>query len=309
MAEGLRDIPADALFRDWKEQKLLAGSGSEHTVKSYSSDVTNFLRFLTDYLGGQPDLARIAGIDRRTMRAWMASERSRGLSARSLARKISSVRGFYRWLNEMHGIDIMIVETTRSPRYNSKHPRPITITDCKNMMDHLGKDAGKDWVAARDVALFLMMYGCGLRVSEVLSMRQSDAPLPDVIRIVGKGSKERIVPVLDEARAAVDRYVALCPYCIDRNEAMFFGKRGAPLGQRTVRKVIERARLALSLPHSTTPHALRHSFATHILNAGCDIRTIQELLGHKSIASTEKYTLVETSRLLETYRKAHPFAE
>jgi len=300
-------IPVDNLVSDWLEMGLLPTTASDHTIRSYRSDVGGFVKFLTDYHGRRATLDMVGGIDRRTMRSWMASEREKGVSARSLARKLSAVRGFYRWLNQQYGIDTMIVETSKSPRYNSKHPRPAGVKDCRDMLEHLD-DAG-NWIAARNVALFLLMYGCGLRVSEALSLRMGDTPLSDTVRIIGKGGKERIVPVISEARKGVDRYVSLCPQSLDRDDALFRGKRGAPLGSRAVRKVIEEARLSLGLPGTTTPHALRHSFATHILNAGGDIRIIQELLGHKSISSTEKYTLVEPSKLLETYRKSHPFAE
>ncbi|MCY4259403.1 MAG: tyrosine recombinase XerC [Rhodobacteraceae bacterium] len=289
--------------------KLPPASASPHTRTSYRGDVNDYLSFLTGYLGMQVTSDQLADVDRRTLRAWLASERSRGIAPRSIARKLSAVKGFYRWLNEQYGIDIVTVETTRSPRYKSKHPRPANVDDCKSILDHLGDDDAGDWIAARNVAVFLLLYGCGMRVSEALSLRHGNTPLGEAVTITGKGNRERRVPVIDDARHAVDRYTALCPYCIDPDAPLFYGKRGGPLGQRTVRKVMESARNALGLPQTTTPHALRHSFATHILNAGGDIRIIQELLGHKSIATSERYTLVEPSRLLETYRNAHPLAD
>lgn len=299
----------DRLVASWIEMKLPPASGSPHTRKSYRGDINDYLSFLCKYLGMQVTPDQLASVDRRTLRAWLASERTRGIAPRSIARKLSAIKGFYRWLNEQYGIDTVTVETTRSPRYKSKHPRPVTVTGCQTMLGHLDGDDDGDWIAARNIAVFLLLYGCGMRVSEALSLRYGDAPLGDAITITGKGNRERRVPVIQEARQAVDRYTALCPHCTDQKAALFYGKRGGPLGQRTVRKVLEGARNALGLPSSTTPHALRHSFATHILNAGGEIRVIQELLGHKSIATTERYTLVEPSTLLETYRNAHPLAD
>ncbi len=305
----LGDESLDSLVAAWLDMKYPLASCSPHTRKSYRGDVNNYLTFLRDYHGMAVTPDRLASTDRRTLRAWLASERVRGIAPRSIARRLSAVKGFYRWLNEQYGVETVTVETTRSPRYRSKHPRPAKEADCRSMLDHLRGDDPEDWIAARNIAVFLLLYGCGLRISEALSLRYGDTPLGDAITITGKGRKERRVPVIEMARVAVERYTALCPHCTDRGAALFFGKRGAPLGQRTIRTVLAGTRNALGLPASTTPHALRHSFATHILNAGGDIRVIQELLGHASIATTERYTLVEPSTLMETYRNAHPLAD
>ena len=275
---------------------------SAHTVAAYRSDISGFLGFLTSYHGGPPQLAALHQSD---MRAFMAHVRSSGVGARTAARKLSSVKSFVRWLADREGFDATHVLAARAPKYARSLPRPLTETAAAAMIEAVDTQAMEPWLAARDAAVLTLLYGCGLRISEALGLRRADAPLPEVLRIVGKGRKERLVPVLPAARAAVETYLRLCPLA---GEALFLGARGGPLNPRLVAKAMEQARMSLGLPASATPHALRHSFATHLLAAGGDLRAIQELLGHASLATTQVYTAVDAGRLMEVYRAAHPRA-
>jgi len=298
---------ADALDRWLAELQSVAGRAGK-TVVAYRSDVLGFLGFLQGYEGDQLGTATLARLTTRTMRAWMAFERERGLSARSLARALSAVKGFVAWMAERDGFDPSAVLMVRSPRFNSKLPRPLAEDAARAMLDTVEAQTASDWVAARDVAVLTLLYGCGLRISEALSLTAADCPLPSSLRITGKGGKERLVPVLPAARDAMARYLALCPYELEAGEPVFRGARGGPLAARQVQKAMESARALLGLPATATPHAMRHSFATHLLDAGGDLRAIQELLGHASLSTTQAYTAVDTARLMEVYATAHPRA-
>ena len=198
--------------------------------------------------------------------------------------------------------------STRAPKFTKKLPRPLAQDAARAMIDTVEMQSTSDWVAARDVAVVTLLYGCGLRISEALSLKGTDAPLPETLRIVGKGDKERIVPVLPAAQAAVDRYLRLCPHPQSPDAPLFRGVRGGALNPRAIQGVMAKARMQLGLPATATPHAMRHSFATHLLSAGGDLRSIQELLGHASLSTTQTYTAVDTARLMEVYNRAHPKA-
>lgn len=279
------------------------------TLAAYQRDVTGFLAFQATHLGGAPGPAALRCITARDIRAWMAGERERDVGARSLARALSSIKSFYGWWAERDGFDATPVLSMRAPRHQRRLPRPLTEPGAKDMISGVADQDGRDWVSARDAAVVTLLYGCGLRISEALSLDAGLTPFPDRLRIRGKGGKERDVPVLPSAQAAVDRYAALCPHDLEPGTPLFRGIRGGPLGPRAVAKVMERTRLQLGLPSSATPHALRHSFATHLLNAGGDLRAIQELLGHASLSTTQAYTAVDTARLMEVYEAAHPRAQ
>jgi integrase/recombinase XerC len=238
----------------------------------------------------------------------MAAQRGRGVGARSLARRLSAVKSFYRWWSERDGFDATAILSMRSPRHGRRLPRPLSVDGAKALIAAVGAHDARDWVAARDVAIMMLLYGCGLRRSEALGLDAGVLPLSDTLRIRGKGNKEREVPVLPATRAALDRYAALCPHALIRGTPLFRGIRGGPLNPRLVAGVMEQVRLQLGLPATATPHALRHSFATHLLDAGGDLRAIQELLGHASLSTTQAYTAVDTARLLEVYAAAHPKA-
>ena len=242
------------------------------------------------------------------MRAWMAQTRSGGVGPRSLARKLSAVKSFYKWLAAREGFEPTAVLSTRAPKFTRKLPRPLAEEAARDMIDLVPLQTDKPWVGMRDVAVLTLLWGCGLRISEALSLKAGDAPLPQVMRITGKGGKERIVPVIDAARDAVDAYVAVCPHALQADEPLFRAVRGGPLSPRAIQKAMASARMQLGLPASATPHAMRHSFATHLLNAGGDLRAIQELLGHASLSTTQAYTAVDTVRLMDVYKRAHPKA-
>ena len=297
----------DALERWLAELASVAGR-SEKTVAAYRLDVHGFLEFLQGYEGEALGVSAIARLDTRTMRAWMAHERGRGLSARSLARALSAVKGFVAWMAEREGFDPTGVLMRRAPRFKAKLPRPLEEDSALALLDAVEQHDRTPWVALRDQAVVLLLYGCGLRISEALGLRGRDLPLGETMRIRGKGRKDRLVPVVPVARQAMDAYVDACPFEIEGTAPVFRGVRGGALNPRQVQKLMATIRAQLGLPSSATPHAMRHSFATHLLNAGGDLRTIQDLLGHASLSTTQAYTAVDTSRLMEVYEAAHPRA-
>lgn len=298
---------ADALT-DWLASIKALDAKSDATIDAYRSDVAGFLGFLSSYQGGRAGRAALAGVTTTEIRAWMAAQRARGLGARSLARALSAVKAFYRWLSERDGFDATPVLSTRAPKFTKPLPRPLSPVAARQMIDTVEIQAPDAWVAARDAAVVTLLYGCGLRISEALGLTRAHAPLPDMLRIRGKGDKDRLVPVLPAARAAVQSYLALCPYAVAPSQPLFLGKRGGALNPRLVSRAMEQARMQLGLPATATPHAMRHSFATHLLNAGGDLRAIQDLLGHASLSTTQAYTAVDSARLMEVYRAAHPKA-
>ncbi|WP_333714028.1 tyrosine recombinase XerC [Yoonia sp.] len=297
----------DALDRWLDHQRGLAGA-AENTLKAYRTDVLGFLGFMGQHHGEAQGLGPISRISVRDMRAWMAHERGRGVGARSLARSLSAVKTFYRWLAAREGFEPTAVLSVRAPKFQRKLPRPLEENAAAAMIDRVGLQAREPWIAARDMAVVTLLYGCGLRISEALSLTGDDVPLPQVLRITGKGDKDRIVPVIPAAREAVADYLRLCPYPITQGSPLFWSLRARPLSARAIQKVMEQARLQLGLPATATPHAMRHSFATHLLAAGGDLRAIQELLGHASLSTTQAYTAVDAAHLMSVYEKAHPKA-
>jgi integrase/recombinase XerC len=219
------------------------------------------------------------------------------------------VKNFVGWMAERDGFDPSAALMTRSPRFQRKLPRPLDEEAARAMIETVELQSTADWVALRDMAVVTLLYGCGLRISEALGLRGQDAPLGETIRIIGKGGKERIVPVIPAAINAVDAYLDTCPFEAEPAKPLFRGVRGGPLNPRLIQKAVEKARTQLGLPATVTPHAMRHSFATHLLNAGGDLRTIQELLGHASLSTTQAYTAVDAARLMEVYDAAHPRAQ
>ncbi len=296
------------LLAAWLDHVGALRGGSKATVTAYGSDVTGFLGFQSGHHGTTLGLTPLKGLAPRDIRAWMAAERASGVGARSLARKLSAVKSFFRWWAERDGFDATAILSTRAPKFQKKLPRPLSVPAAKDLIDQIEHQDTRDWVSARDAAVVTLLYGCGLRISEALSLTGNDYPLTDVLRIKGKGNKTREVPVLPAARNAISHYVRLCPHVIEAATPLFRGVRGGALGPRQVAKVVEAARMQLGLPATATPHAMRHSFATHLLDAGGDLRAIQELLGHESLSTTQAYTAVDTARLMEVYKNAHPKA-
>lgn len=296
----------DALTR-WLDHLRALDGAAAHTVKAYGTDVARFLGFMAGHRGPE-GLSAMTTLPPADLRAWMAWERERGLQARSLARALSAVKGFVAFVADREGADATTVLSARGPKFRRKLPRPLTVEGARDIIETVGDQSLTGWIAARDMAVVTLLYGCGLRISEGLGLTGAAHPLPETLRITGKGGKERLVPVLPAAREAVARYVALCPFDLDRTAPLFRGARGGPLNPRLIALVMEKARLQLGLPATATPHALRHSFATHLLSAGGDLRAIQELLGHASLSTTQAYTAVDAARLMEVYDKAHPRA-
>ncbi len=309
MSLALSPALRDALAT-WLDHLTAIDGAAANTVIAYRRDVTDFLAFLANHHGKEIGPARFARVTQSDMRAWMANQRARGVAARSLSRSLSAVKGFVRWLAERDGFDATAILAARSPKYLRKLPRPLSEDAARGVIAQVGEQAREDWIAARDIAVVTLLYGCGLRISEALGLTGADLPLPEALRIRGKGGKERVVPVIPAARGAVDRYVALCPFPVEdepRN-AVFRGARGGALNPRLIAGAMEKARLGLGLPATATPHAMRHSFATHLLAAGGDLRSIQQLLGHASLSTTQAYTAVDATRLMEIYEEAHPRA-
>ena len=280
-----------------------------NTLCAYERDLRQFLLWLERELGYSPTLVDLAWLDAKRFRAFMAARRRAGAVGRSLARTMSALRSFFRWLEAREIASNRGLMQVAMPKVPHGIPRPLTIEKAAAVVEG-GGAAELDWVTARDVAVLLLLYGSGLRISEALLLQRKDAPLAgrDVLRIVGKGGKERLVPVLPVAQAAMARYLDLCPYPLAPEGPLFLGAKGGRLSPRIVQLVMERMRETLGLPETATPHALRHSFATHLLAAGADLRQIQELLGHASLSTTQVYTEVDRARLLAVYDRAHPRA-
>jgi integrase/recombinase XerC len=297
-----------AALAQWLAQLQALEGAATNTVEAYRRDISRYLKFLTAHRGGAEGIAAIAQTTQSDLRAWMAEERGRGLSARSLARALSAVKGFTAWAADRTEADATTVLSARGPKFRRKLPRPLSEDGASEILTEIGADAREDWIAARDTAIATLLYGLGLRISEALSLTGADCPLPPTLRITGKGGKMRLVPVVPVAARAVSEYVTLCPHDLQPDGPLFRGARGGPVNPRLIQSAMERARLRLGLPATATPHALRHSFATHLLSAGGDLRAIQELLGHASLSTTQGYTAVDAARLMEAYEKAHPRA-
>lgn len=283
---------------------------SAHTAAAYQSDIDDFVKFYTDYAGAVPDLGDMVRADTLCFRAWLASRARRGLTHTSTARAMSSMRSFYRFLSRAHGVKNNSIGLISSPKVPRRLSKAIESTDVGAMHDAIGAvDAAQPWIAARDWALVVMLFGCGLRISEALSLRHGDiAGRPDTLRITGKGDKQRIVPVLPAVYEALDKYIQACPFGGAPEDYVFRSVRGLAMTPRMAEKVVEKLRKYLQLPDYVTPHALRHTFATALLSGGADLRTLQELLGHSSLSTTQLYTRVNMAEICNIYAHAHPRA-
>ena len=295
-------------------QRWLASLGSERrmsskTIEAYARDIGQFAAFMAGHLGGPPTVDDLATLTISDFRAFLARRRMQGVESRTLARQLSSLRSFYRHAERTGLFRNAAISAVQSPKLPHAVPKPLTIDAARRVAaaDTLATGGTPKWVLARDQAVLTLLYACGLRISEALSLTPKQAEQQPLV-ITGKGNKTRIVPVLPAARAAIDTYRELCPFALAENQPMFRGVKGGPLNARNIQLLIERLRGALGLPDTATPHALRHSFATHLLSNGADLRVIQELLGHASLSTTQVYTEVNRAHLLEQYRKAHPRA-
>ncbi len=283
---------------------------SANTAMAYESNIRDFLNFWEIYTANPPVLRDIARADTTCFRAWLADRKKRNISAASNAQAMSSIRALYRFLGKKYNIKNEAISLISSPRVPRKLSRAINPIDVDNMKSAIRAiDNNAPWMAARDWALVVLIYGCGLRISEALSLRMRDTRGDrKTLRIIGKGRKERIVPVLPAIWAAIDKYISVCPFILNADDVIFRSVRGLPMSSRMAEKVLENIRCYLQLPDYVTPHALRHTFATALLSDGADLRSIQELLGHASLSTTQLYTKVNTRDLLNIYSNAHPRA-
>jgi integrase/recombinase XerC len=294
--------------------KGLAGERklSERTIEAYGRDARQFLSFLGERFGAPPSIADFTDCAPADLRAFLARRRAEGIEGRSLQRALSALRSLARRIAREGGETASALGAIRAPKAARRLPRPLSPADAKAVATTAPREAEarEQWVLVRDAAVLALCYGAGLRISEALSVRRTDAPVGSVeaITVVGKGQKTRSAPIIAPVRKAVEDYLALCPYALKPDGPLFVGAKGGQLSPRIVQLAMERMRGALGLPDSATPHALRHSFATHLLARGGDLRTIQDLLGHASLSTTQVYTGVDSARLLAAYRSAHPRA-
>ena len=295
---------ASEIIAVWRAHLTDARRRSVHTVRAYVSAAERLVRAhdLTDW-------DAVAAIEAHDLRAHLAARREEGLSNASAARELSALKAFIAFARSEAGDPDPAAPRVRGPRLKKGLPRPVTPDEAVNLADLVDGTATDDWIGARDRAVLLLMYGSGLRIAEALSLRGSNVPLGETLQVTGKGGKQRLVPILPITRDAVAAYADTCPFPLAAKEPLFRGAKGGALSQGMVQKAMARARRALGLPDTATPHALRHSFATHLLGAGADLRSLQELLGHASLGSTQIYTKVDAASLLETYRGAHPRAK
>jgi integrase/recombinase XerC len=299
-------VDARALGQAWLDSLGAERRLSPHSLRAYSGTLARFLAHLEWALGGTVDLPALEALAPADYRGFLATRRSSGLSARSLARELAAIRTFAQWLRVRHGARLPALDAIESPRVRAGLPRALEPAEATALTDLAGALHAQAWIGQRDTALLLLLYGAGLRIGEAIALDGDVLPLQETLTIVGKGRRMRTVVLLPVVREAVAAYCAACPFTPTRGRPLFFGARGGRLDPGAVRAAVRAARAALGLPASATPHALRHSFATHLLARGADLRTIQELLGHKSLRSTQIYTAVDATRLLDVWRAAHP---
>lgn len=295
---------ADALIEEWRRHLALDRRRSIHTVRAYIATAERLTDFLQDHLGGAVTRNALISLSTADIRAFLADRRRDGIGNLSTARELSALRGFLRFV----GGDEARIPAVKGPRVKRGVPRPVSPDDVIALADDIAETAREGWIGARDWAVLLLLYGAGLRISEALGLTGEVLPLGDTLRVTGKRGKTRIVPLLPQVRAAIEGYISLCPWPMSRAEPLFRGARGGPLSPALIRRAVQGARRRLGLSERTTPHALRHSFATHLLGRGADLRSLQELLGHASLSSTQVYTQVDAAHLLDIYRNAHPRA-
>ena len=305
---ALADVMAEEA--KWLESLRAERRLSPKTLEAYQRDLRQFLTFMTDHLGGAPELADLKDLRPADIRAFLARRRREGTGGRSLARGLAGVRSFFKHLEKRGYANPAALGAVRAPKHTKPLPKPLSQSEAVQTTQADEQLSETPWIAARDAAVLSLLYGAGLRLSEALNLTAADAPRTgvDVLRIHGKGNKTRMVPILPVIHQAVEQYIALVPHVLTPEGPLFVGVRGGRLNPRIVQLAIERLRGSLGLPETATPHALRHSFATHLLAAGGDLRAIQELLGHASLSTTQIYTAVDTDRLLAEYQRAHPRA-
>jgi integrase/recombinase XerC len=301
---------ASALLSHWIAHLRDERRFAANSIEAYERDVSAFLDFLQSHLGGEPDARALAELEPRDLRAYLAFRRQGpdALGDRSISRALAAIRSFYRYLERRHGVTNARLSLVRGPKLKRPLPRPVSEAAARDLISEAHAAADEEWIGARDAALVTLLYAAGLRISEALALDGGDRPLPEMLRVVGKGGKERLVPLLAAARQAVERYAELCPFALTEDAPLFRAARGGAMSPRMAQALMQTLRGRLGLPSSATPHALRHAFATHLLAHGGDLRAIQDLLGHESLSTTQAYTSVEAQKILQSYRRAHPRA-
>ena len=307
MADVLTSHPASALAARWQEHLSRERRRSEHTVRAYTATAVRLIAFLGEHLGADVRTDALLALRPADLRAYLTRRRAAGLGNASAARELSAIRGFLAFVATESGREA-VPPRLKGPKKPRSVPRPISPGEVMSLAEEAAEDASLPWIAARDEAALLLLYGSGLRIAEALGLTGAALPLGEALSVTGKRNKTRIVPLLAPVREAIERYLSLCPWPAEKDAPLFRGARGGPLRGEIVRRAVRKARRSLGLSERTTPHALRHSFATHLLGRGADLRALQELLGHASLSSTQIYTAVDAAHLMDVYRHAHPRA-
>lgn len=303
-------LEADArqALLEWLEWLTSERRAATHTVNAYQRDIGQFIAFAAEHGGGSVSINMLSALELTDLRAWLSWLAGRGLTAPSRARAVAAVRSWFRWLDRTGRMHNDAINLLRLPKVVRRMPRPLTSTEANNLTDAAAIQDTEPWLAARDEALLLLLYGAGLRISEALSLNHRDLDAPERLVVRGKGNKERVVPILPVVRATIMAYVKTKPYAATAESPVFIGARGKRLNPGVAERQMRQLRQQLGLPDTATPHALRHSFATHLLAGGADLRTLQELLGHASLSTTQVYIKIEHSQLERVYQNAHPRA-
>lgn len=297
-------VETHALIPRWRDHLTHGRRRSAHTVRAYVATAERLIAFLQDHRGGAVDATMIASVEAADLRAFLALRRGDGIGNASAARELSAVRGFLAFVAGEGGA----VPRLKGPRVKKGIPRPVSPDEAVALAEDVAGQAREPWIGARDWAVLMLLYGAGLRIGEAMALTGAVLPLGETLSVTGKRGKTRIVPLLPQVRSAIDAYLALSPHMASKDQPLFRGRRGGPLSPALVRRAVQGARGRLGLSERTTPHALRHSFATHLLGRGADLRALQELLGHASLSSTQIYTAVDAAHLMDVYRNAHPRA-
>jgi len=316
MSKSLDQIAFPALtplLTEWLDYMRSEKRMSAHSLEAYQRDLTKFFHFMGEHLGKSLSLHDLEALKSADFRAYLAHRRRNGLGSASLARNLSSLKSFFHYLRKNDILNNQAINAVRAPKLPPRLPRPLDEKSALKAVQDVGDFAREDWVAHRDMAVLSLLYGAGLRISEALNLNgkdiAEDSSQDQMLKILGKGKKERLVPVLPVVREAIQLYQKSCPYPLQDDGPLFVGVRGGRLNARNIQLAMQKLRESLGLPPSATPHALRHSFATHLLSSGGDLRTIQELLGHASLSTTQHYTDVDTAYLMDVYNNAHPEAK
>ncbi|MDD5587383.1 MAG: tyrosine recombinase XerC [Alphaproteobacteria bacterium] len=310
-AVDLLPVAADlrAAMAEWEKWLKDERRASRHTLASYQFDLVNLLKFISGYRGGKVSLSSLGGLSLTDFRAWLAYNASEGREASSRAREVAGVRNFFRWLDRTGRLHNAAIDLLKSPKTARRLPRPVSEVSAGEIVALAKNEPEEGWIGLRDEALFTLLYGAGLRISEALGLRYDDLVQKDRVTVTGKGDKQRNVPLLPVVQESIGKYLKACPYPVKGKDYIFLGARGEVLNPGVAQRQLRRLRRDLNLPDNVTPHALRHSFATHLLASGADLRSLQELLGHSSLSTTQLYTQVDAGHLAEVYRAAHPRAK